>query len=291
MILRRLSCGLAAGAVAVVIGSGAFAQTSLDEPPLDQRAAARLDRMEKVVRELRAIVFQGRETGQPVVIQPAETQGQINQLSDRFNDLDHTLTRLNGEMEVIRHDLDQSRQDANDLRAQNGALKEQITVLEQKVLAITAPPPPPPPAAGDPGGAASAASAPVPTQDPAGAFAAAKAMFQAGDSAGAEAAFHDFVDRFGDAPRGQEARYYLAKTLIARKAWPEAATADIGAIRGWPQTRWAPDAVLDLSRALVGIGKTPDACATLDELARHYPQSPPAVKTGARAVRETAGCR
>ena len=47
--------------------------------------------MEKAVKELRAMVFQGRETGQPVVIQPADTDSQINALTDHLNDLDRTL--------------------------------------------------------------------------------------------------------------------------------------------------------------------------------------------------------
>ena len=36
--------------------------------------------------------------------------------------------------------------------------------------------------------------------------------------------------------------------LIARRSVGDAAANDIGAIRGWPQTRWAPDAVADLAR-------------------------------------------
>ncbi|HEY5289208.1 MAG TPA: tol-pal system protein YbgF, partial [Caulobacteraceae bacterium] len=83
---------------------------------------------------------------------------------------------------------------------------------------------------------------------------------------------------------------YLAKTLLARKAWPEAATADIGAIRGWPQTRWAPEAVLDLSRALTGMGKSADACQTLGELTRRYPKASPTVLRDAKAVRAQATC-
>jgi tol-pal system protein YbgF len=216
-----------------------------------------------------------------VVIQPAETQGQISSVTDRLSDLDRTLTRLNGEMEVVRHDLDQVRQDESDLRAQNAALKEEVRALEQK---LTAPPAPPPPAA--------AAEAPpaTPANDPAAAFAAARTLWQSGDNAGAEAAFRDFTDRYGDSPRAAEAHYYLGKTLAARSAWAEAATADIGALHGWPQSRWAPDAVLDLAHALVGLGKKPDACRTLDELTRHYPKAPASVLAGSKSVRRQAAC-
>jgi tol-pal system protein YbgF len=278
----RVTGSAAALVLLVTVGGTAVAQTPVDDT-LDAHSARRVDNLEKVVRELRAIVFQGRETGAPVVIQPAETQGQINALTDRLSDLDRTLTRVNGEMEVVRHDLDQVRQDENDLRAQNATLKEEVRALEQKLQGLTALAPPPPPAA--------AGAAPVePVNDPAAAFTAARTLWQAGNNAGAEAAFRDFTDRYGDSPRAPEARYYLGKTLVARGAWPEAATADIGALRGWPQTRWAPDAVLDLSRALVGLGKTADACKTLDELGRRYPKALPSVLTGAKSVRHQAAC-
>ena len=264
----------------LTVAGHAAAQVPLDQP-LDERSAARLDRMEKAMKEMRAILFQGRETGQPVVVQPAETEGQINSLTDRLNDLDRTLSRVSGEIEVIRHDLDQERQEASDLRAQNTALKEQLTAVDQAVRALTPPPPPPPP---------DASSAPPPPVDPASAFAAARASFQAGDNAAAEAAFQDFVTRFGDTPRAPEARYFLGHVLLARRAWADAATADIGAIRGWPQTRWAPDAVLDLSRALVGLKKPADACQTLDELTKRYPKASADVMSGATEVRAQARC-
>jgi TolA-binding protein len=256
--------------------SAAHAQVPLDEP-LDEHAAKRLDRMEKAMKELRAIVFQGRETGAPVVVQPADTQGQIAGQGDKINDINQTLARLNGELEVIKHDLDQTRQEAADLRASNASLKDRLASLEKAVKDLTPPPPPPP----------SASTVPL---DPAGAFAAAKAAYDAGDKTGAEAGFREYVDHYGDGPGGPEARYYLAKTLMARGDWPDAATAEIGAIRGWPHTRWAPEAVLDLSRSLVAMGKDADACQTLGELARRYPKPPLGVLKSATSLRAQAQC-
>jgi TolA-binding protein len=239
--------------------------------------------MEKAMKEMRAIVFQGRETGQPVVIQPADTDSQINALTDHLNDLDRTLSKLNGEMEVVRHDLDQARQENSDLRAQIAVLKNQLAAVDAEVKALT--PPPPPPA--DPNAPPAPPAEPA---DPASAFVAARASLQAGDAATAEAGFKDFVDRFGDTPRGPEARYYLGRLLLRRHAWADAATADIGAIRGWPHTSWAPEAVLNLSQALIGLGKNSDACQILDELAKRYPAAAPGVKSGAIDARAQAQC-
>lgn len=262
--------------LALTLAAPAFAQVPLDQP-LDERSAARLDRMEKAMKEIRAIVFQGRETGQPVVVQPAQTDAQINGLTDRLNDLDRTLARLNGEIEVIRHDLDQGRQENGELRSDNQTLRQQILALDQAVKALTPPPPPP------------VASLPPPA-DPVAAYAAAKASYDAGDTAAAEAGFKDYLARFGDQPKAPEAGYYLGHLLLGRTAYADAATADIGAIRGWPQTRWAPEAVLDLSRALYGLGKPADACQALGELARRYPAASPSLKTRAAEVRVQAQC-
>ena len=74
----------------------ARAQTPLPatpaEDPLSIRDAKRLDRMEKVMRELRAIVFQLKETGKPVVVQPADTDSRIQDLASRLGDLEQSLT-------------------------------------------------------------------------------------------------------------------------------------------------------------------------------------------------------
>src|SRR5205823_14696222 len=83
----------------LAVGGHAVAQVSLDEP-LDERSAKRLDRMEKAMRELHAIVFQGRETGKPVVVQPADTQPLIAAQADKINDLNQTLAKVNGQLEV-----------------------------------------------------------------------------------------------------------------------------------------------------------------------------------------------
>src|SRR5580693_7120493 len=160
----------------VLAGGHALAQVSLDEP-LDEHAAKRLDRMEKAVKELRAIVFQGRETGAPVVVQPADTQSQIAATGDKINDISQTLARMNGELEVIKHDLDQARQETADLRAANAELRDRLAAVEKAMKDMTSPPAPPP------GAPPAAAVAP----DPAAAFAAAKAALTSGDTATAEA--------------------------------------------------------------------------------------------------------
>ena len=271
MNLRRYThCGLALAAV--LVASPGSAQTPLDDP-LDARDAKRIERMEKVVRELRTIVFQLRDTGRPVVVQPADTDARLEDVIRRLGDLEQTLRGLNGSLETGSRDLDASRRDNAALKAQVLALTERLAALELK---LTAPPAP-------------VVAAPAPG-DPAEDFTKARQLIQAGDYDGAEAAFEAYVETYPDGVRTAEARYWLGKALTVRSAHADAAQAFIGAIRGWPQTSWAPDAVVELSRALVGLRKPTDACQALGELARRYPKAGPAAVKRATTVRAQAKC-
>ncbi|PZQ62463.1 MAG: tol-pal system protein YbgF [Phenylobacterium zucineum] len=258
----------------------AMSQTPLPAPevdPLDARDARRVERMEKVVRELRSIVFQMRDSGKPVVVQPADTDARMLEMGERLKDLEETLRRLNGSLETATMELDQAKRENAALKTQVQALNDRITKTEADVAAGVAPPP-------------AATEAALPAGDPAKDFTAARQLMLAGDYDAAESAFAAYVTNYPDAPRAAEASYWWGKTLSVRGAQADAAKAYIGAIRGWPQTTWAPDAVVELSRSLVALKKPADACQTLAELARRYPKAPATVTSRAAATRTQAKC-
>ena len=278
--------------LALAVAAPSFAQTPMD--PLDQRDARRLDRMEQLLRELRAIVYQGRDSGKPVVVQPAETDYQLQELTRRLTDLEQALTKLNGQLEVQAHDTTETRRQLESLKRDSKDLADRITALETRSAQASAPPasttgssPGLAPPVGVPG--AGLAGAP-PGSGAADAFNHAHDLLLSGDYPGAEAGFQDYIARFGDGPRGPEAHYWLGKTLSARSAYSDAAGAYNAAIRGWSKTPWAPEAVVELCRSLIQIKKPEDACQTLAELARRYPKAPPAVMSRAAAARSQAKC-
>jgi len=280
--LRSLALVLALSFAAPV-----FAQTPLD--PLDDHSAKRLDRMEQALREIRAIVFQGRETGKPVVVEPADTDTQLAALSQKIDDLQQAVTRLTGQLESAGHDVDQARHEADQLREENGALTARIAAVEQKLEQSQAAAAPPP-AEAPPQAVSASAPPPAPPNDAGAAMAAARAAFNAGDLATAETGFRDVVARFGETPRGPEARYYLAKILLQRQAYADAASMDLAVVREWPTTAWAPDAALDLAKAMVGMNQAHSACGVLTEIDSHYPRANADVRTGAAQLRSQAGC-
>lgn len=266
------------------VSGAALAQTPMDDP-LDARDARRVDRMEKVVRELRAIVFQGRDTGRPVVVQPAETDYRLEELNRRVADLEAVLTRLNGQIETTNFELRQVKDKNAALEGQLKGLTDRLNALEAYTgapevtgLGTSSPPP-----------GLGGMPAPV-NATPKEAFDRARGLMLSGDYDGAEAAFEGFVGQYGESNLAPEANYWLGKTLVVRGADGEAASAFINAIRGWPATPWAPDAVLELSRSLIALDKTSDACQALGELSRRYPNAAPSIKARATAARTEARC-
>jgi tol-pal system protein YbgF len=281
---RRLPALLLSLAVLATAGS-AVSQTPLPAEgvpdPLDSRDAKRVDRMEKVVRELRAIVFQLRDTGKPVVVQPADTDARLAEMTDKLNDLEQTLRGVNGSVEGAARELDLAKRENVALKAQLQSLTDRLTALEAKLTAAETAATPADPAAGP---------APAPAGDPGKDFTQARQLMLAGDYDAAEAAFSAYVANYPDGPRAPEANYWWGKTLSVRGAHANAAQAYIAAIRGWPQTAWAPDAVVELSRSLVALKKPADACKTLAEFARRYPKAPANIASRAAATRTQAKC-
>src|SRR5579871_2433987 len=268
-------------ALSLALAAPSLAQTPIDNS-LDDRSSKRLDRMEQAIKEMRAIVFQGRETGKPVVVEPADTDSQLGAINQKLDSLQQAVTQLTGQLESANHDVDEARKEADALREENGALAARIATLEQKQAAAAAAPTLP---------AAPPPEAAAPQLDAPAAFAAARAAYAAGDDATAEAGFRDVIKRFAASPRAAESRYFLAKILIGREAFADAASLDLGVVRQWPQTSWAPDAALDLARAMVGMKQTQEACGVLAEIDSHYPKAGAGVRTGEADVRSQGGAR
>jgi tol-pal system protein YbgF len=271
----------AAVLLAVTMAFAAQAQTPMPDP-LDDRSVKRLEKMEKVVRELRSIVFQGRDSGKPVVVQDAETGPTLEALTDRVTDLEQSLMRNTAAGEALTFELDRSRKALEASQASNKALTDRVAALEQRLAALEA--------AATQSATEEQQAAAEEAADPDAVFAQGRRLMAEGDYAGAETAFDTYVTSFGDAPKAPEARYWLGKTLTARGANGKAASAYIGAIRGWPKTTWAPDAVVELARALIAQKLPTDACQALAELPRRYPNASPSVTTRAAAARTQAKC-
>ena len=312
---------------------GAVAPVRAQQDPA--AADRRIVRLERELREVRDIVLQARSTGKPVEIRDAGPDPELTALRSRIDDLDQTLRQMNGQIEGLTHDLDQTRAELAALKLASAppapvplptgplvplnpeAVAAQAEAAPAAVLQPL-PKPEPPEAAPAPVAAPqpepSKPEAPKPETAPAPmpkpvlpvakpapvaklapadqAYAAARQLLLDGQYVDASNALRDYVTRYGDtAANAPEARYWLGETLYVQDAYAEAAGAYIGALRGWPATPWAPDAVVKLSLSLIALKKPADACSTLDEFARRFPKPAPALAGRAALARTKAQCR
>ena len=273
-------------ALAGAVSGTAFAQSG-DGP--------RLDRLEKDIRELRAIVFQGRDTGQPVVVKPEGPDPAVEALQGRTDQLEQTIRTLSGQVEVLTHDVEEAKR-------QNAAAHDAETELRGEVKALTdemsksAPAPAPdalssaPPALPQTPSTGGGATAPAPGGE-AAAFKAAKAELAGGDYAGAGDALNAYLQQYGSSPHAREAYYLLGESYYIRGGYGDATTAYARALKDWPKVSWAPDATVKLSRALASTNRNDQACAALSEFDRRYAAgAPKAVKARAASTAVSAKC-
>ncbi|MDR3511266.1 MAG: tol-pal system protein YbgF [Caulobacteraceae bacterium] len=294
----------ALGAAAALLLASAAASALAQDQGYVEPANKRLDRLEKQLREVRDIVLQAHATGAPVEIKEAGPDPQVIALTSRLDDMDQSIRGITGQIEVMQHDLALARKDAETAQAQSAALSDRLDKLEKQVAALAPPPPAAPgagaPGPGDDGGLAGQAAGqgqgagqgpgPGAPGDPKAVYARARQFLLDGDYPSASAAFQDYVDRFGDTPNAVSARYWIGETKYIQEDYAGAAKAYLAAIHGWPQTAWAPDAVVKLSLSLVQLKQPKQACGALAELDRHYPHATPAAKARAAAARQKAGC-
>jgi tol-pal system protein YbgF len=210
-----------------------------------------------------------------VVVQPAETQGQIELLTRKVDDLEATLRTINSQLDALGADISSLRRESADAaamqqqrQAASSALVARIDALEKRLDEQAA----------------------RVIADPVQGFQSAMQAYLDGQNAAAATGFQAWLDANPDAEQAPEARYYLGEALFKQAAYDDAAIAYVAAIRGWPATAWAPDATVKLARSLIEIKKTSEACGILSEFNTRYPRATATVKSAAAAARTRARC-
>ncbi len=265
----------------------------------------RLDRDEQTLRDLRQIVLQAKAGGSPVTVKDAGPDPAVADLQAKVDDFDQTLQRLNGQIEGLEHNLELTRKALAEATDANHDLSARVAKLEGLTQAMQATPSAPAPAATGPTPGAGVlgqlpASAIPANADPGGApggadeilaYRQARQVLDTGDYAGGSAALQDYLTHYPNSPRAPEANYWLGRTLALRNMHPDAAAAYARALKGWPQSPWAGDAVVRLSASLIELKRADDACRAMSEFDQRYAaKAGAAVKTRARDVRTRAAC-
>ncbi|MCG8442827.1 MAG: tol-pal system protein YbgF [Caulobacterales bacterium] len=138
--------------------------------------------------------------------------------------------------------------------------------------------------------AAAAGSIALPN-DPVAALDAARNLLIDARFAEAEQAFMQFTQQFPESPQMGEALYWQGEISYQRNAFDEAKNLYIEAIKRDPRGARAPDAMVKLASALHKMGFDGEACTTLSQFPRQYPDAGPQVRTKASRASQAAGCR
>lgn len=94
-----------------------------------------------------------------------------------------------------------------------------------------------------------------------------------GDFASAERQFTAFLEAHPDAPRSDEARFWLGEAQLQQGRFRAAAKTFLGAYEEGADRPRAPETLFKLGVALNGMGETSSACSTFGEVERRYPQA------------------
>ena len=287
---------IAAAIAALLAGASASAMAQDDNPgsaaaSYEKSNDKRLQRIEKDLHELRSVVLQAKETGQPVQVRTASSDDQIIAMQAKLDDIDQTVRGMTGQIEVLSHDLDEAKKSVAATHDQTVVMADRLDKLEKQVETLASPPPPPPGPTADAGAPpeASGDTGPAPG-GPGAAYTHAHQLLMNGEYPAAADAYQAFIDTYPQSPTVPAAHYWLGQVKYTQGDYNAAASNMLAAIRGWPKTSWAPDAVVKLAQSLVQINKASDACVALGEFGRRYPNASAVEKHHAAETRAKAGC-
>ena len=206
--------------------------------------------------------------------------GQISaELLDRVQTMEEEVRRLRGQLDEL----------ANANRRQQEEHAKQIADLNFRLQGAGSPAQPgagpgPGPGPGAPGPAA-------PTRRPPElAMQEGNAALARRDYPMAEAAAREVLAG-GRGPRATDAQFLLAQSLTGKRDYQGAAIAYDDAYNRARTGSRAPDALLGVANAMLGLNERAAACQSLDKLRAEFPSVRGDVQQGAAALRVRAGCR
>lgn len=230
--------------------------------------------------------LQQRGSGGPSYAAPSGGGGGSGleaQLLDRVQSLEEQVRRLRGQLD----------EQSNTLRRSQESLAKQLEDMNFRAgspgggatSSNTAPQlaPPRPTASGDSTSSAS------PKRTPELALQDGNAALARRDYSAAEAAAREVLAS-KNSPRGGDANFLLAQSLMGQRNFQGAAISYDDAYSRSKTGSRAPDALLGLANALTGLNDKNASCATLDKLKREFPTARGAVRETAATLRARNGC-
>lgn len=294
---RRLCAALLAGCAFVAVQPGAVRAQDV------QSLLNRLNRLENDVQTLNQQVYRGGD--QPV----QGTVGGAGLSSDLAADFEVRLTRLERELQVLTGRYEEAAYGVSQMRDRLDTLQSdldyRLSEIESKLSAADTAAASP---SGETRGPSSQARQSRPAQDePAPRQQAAISgmlpdgpaqqqydyafgLLRAADYPKAEAALQEFLKTHPDHGLATNAQYWLAETYYVRQKYKDAAVAFAEGYQKAPTGSKAPDNLLKLGMSLAALNQKDDACLTLTQLGREFPDASAAIKRRSEQERSRLGC-
>lgn len=232
----------------------------------------------RLVCGVSVLVF-GAAYSPPVFAQSAAAASEI-----RFQQMEQEIRRLTGQIEEQNFEIRQLKDALQKMRADIDALRlgmGSAPTPEQGSLGGDLPPVSPPVAVNDDkalptntlgtlvrpqdGGADKPSADEAPRY-----YDYAYSFITNRDFDKAEQAFSKFITDFPDHDLVANAKYWYGETFYVRGSYEQAARLFAEGYKMYPKSQKAPDNLLKLGMALIGMGKTGDACIALKQLKSEY---------------------
>lgn len=291
----------------VLSSSASFAQRGRD----DQLNAlnARLDWLEQALIELQSVAadeaYTVAQSGEPMNMMGASGAGEVSgdaalsRVLTRLDDLEGQIRSLTGQLEQMTFKIDQANREMKGLSEDT---EFRLRQLEQ----------------GAPGGAMAprindgdvppARGAPMPQSTPEEQslgtipvdpvtgnyqedYDGALSHLRRGEHESAEKSLRMFLDNHGDSELAGNAQYWLGESYYVREMWRPAAQSFLICVQKFKSGLKAPDCMLKLGMSLASMGEKDNACKTLREITRRFPDASQTIQQRARSERQRNNCR
>ncbi len=288
--LRMRSTGLALAFAAALISVGAQAQ---DTSGVSQK----LERLEADLKDLQRYVYTGGTLpessssatasvgGAQFEVRLSALEEQIRDLRGSFEETSFKIRQIETRLDKLVADID-VRLTAIERGGGSAGLTGEApaataTVGEGGTLVLT---PPEDEAAPEP---VLAALPPGSAMDQ---YNYAFGLLRKADYDGAERALNAFVQAHGEDPLAGNALYWLGETYYVREDYNRAAVTFLRGYREFADGSKAPDSLLKLGMSLGKLGKTIEACASLAELGKKFPNASATIQGKATTEAAALGC-
>lgn len=291
MVRRRTGRRWLGAALVAVMALPLLASHPAEAQDADVRALnERLQRLERDLRTLERAAYRG-ETPPPssagsassfaggsladAEIRMTRIEDEMRRLTGRIEEVNHGIEIVRGRLDKLVADVDfrlseierrMGQQPAADAGSQttDGTGDAGAQTAAAGATDSTA-------ASGD-GAPRVAGTGSLPAGTPMERYNFARSLLTKLDYDGAEQAFRAFIAEHGNDQLAGNAYYWLGETYYARGRLDDAARVFLDGFQRFPDGNKAPDTLLKLAITLRSMSQVQEACATLSELRKRFPQ-------------------